>query len=81
MTTIENLKVGTKLQKTNQSGKYGVYSNITVSEVKETKSGRLMIVLNYMFTDSNGKTENGKQNFSNAPISKNTRLKDYGYSL
>jgi hypothetical protein len=81
MTTISDLKLGTELQKINQGGKYGTYSNIKVSEINETKSGRLMIIYTYTFTDYDGITTNGKQKLSNAAVSKNTRLSDYMLAL
>jgi len=80
MTTLGCLTVGTKLQMPNQSGTYGTYSNMIVSRIEETKSGRLMVYYTYTFTYK-GKIENLETSINHSALSKKTRLIDYGYSI
>lgn len=79
MKTIADLKVGTELTKKNQNTKYGVYSNIVVSEIKETKTGRLHVFYTYTYTSPSGEVSNGIEKISNAPIKANTALSLYGF--
>ena len=79
MKTIADLKVGTELTKKTQNTKYGVYSNMVVTEIKETKTGRLLVYYSYTYTSPEGDKKNGVDKISNAPISKNTALSLYGF--
>ena len=78
MKTLENLTIGTKLEMINQSGTYGLYSNIFVSDIKETKSGRLSVMITRTYTYE-GEVNTKTVKFGNGALSKKTLLLDYNY--
>jgi hypothetical protein len=79
MRAIADLKVGTKLESTKQYPKYGIYSNMVVSEIKETKSGRLLVYYTYAYTSVDGDVTNGTTTITNAPVNPNTALSLYNF--
>lgn len=79
MKTLENLTIGTKLEMINQSGTYGLYSNIFVSDIKETKSGRLSVMITRTYTSNEGEVNTKTEKFGNGALSKKTLLLDYNY--
>ena len=79
ITKVSDLTIGVKLTKINQYTQYGIYTNIIVSEIKETKTGRLLVFYSYTYTSVDGDVTNGVQKLSNAAISKNTLLSTYNF--
>ena len=77
MRTIADLKVGTKLEKIKNRPEYGVYSDMIVSEIKETKTGRLLIHYKYTFTNTKGDSKKGIEGISHQAIKSNTELSLY----
>lgn len=81
MKTLENLTIGTKLEMINQSGTYGLYSNIFVSDIKETKSGRLSVMITRTYTSNEGEVNTKTEKFGNGALNKKTLLLDYNYII
>jgi hypothetical protein len=77
MKTVKDLKVGMTIESKNEGLSYGVYSNQVITEIKETKSGRLKISYSYVYTSNNGDVKTGINNLRNGAISPNTLLSDF----
>lgn len=80
MKTLSNLTIGTKLEMVNQLGTFGTYSDIVVTNIKETKSGRLVVSLEMLYT-YNGAKKIVTRNMGHSALDKATLLSNYDFII
>jgi len=68
MAALKNVKIGDKFEQ--QATRYGQYINCTVSSIKVTKSGRILLSFTYNYKDTDGTIgETRTDVYSNGPLS------------
>lgn len=81
MKTLANLTIGTELEETNQNPQFGIYSDIIVTDIKETKTGRLQVSLTRTYTSPNGEKTIESTTIGHNALDKCTLLSDYCFKI
>lgn len=81
METLSNLKIGTELIDTKPHPQYGLYSNIVITDIKETKTGRLSIGYKFTYTTAKGEKIEGTKKIGHNALCKSTLLSDYCFKI